>query len=78
MTCETEFNDNLKVYKKYQILKITVVDKQYFITIQFSCSNIPETVHWLFCIFFFYCEMQGMSSVVFTMSRAFSDLCRHL
>lgn len=51
MTCETECNslkseqtDNLTVYNKYQVLKIAVVDQQYFTTIQFSCSSILEIV----------------------------------
>lgn len=46
MICETEYNalkseqtENLTVCKKYRILKMTVVDEQYFIPIQCSCSS---------------------------------------
>lgn len=84
MTCETECNalkseqtDNLTVYNKYQILKITVVDQQYFIAIQFSCSNILEVVHWLSCMYI-NCQISEICIVIFSMSHAFNALFRYL
>lgn len=83
MVCETEYNalkseqtDNLRVCKKYQILKMTVVDEQYFIPIQFSCSSQQYSRENALVIlqFFFCCQMREMCGVIFSMSHAFSGL----